>query len=131
MQGLDGSINGTPNPDLAEGIAYEHRSKEEFTTLNYGKESTSQHHEYQAVTDEETRKRVNSSAAAKEHGRHIMSIDECKKRLEKEGFGTSKLRDVEILTLVLYTGPMVGYPCSLLNAVRCLARVVVRFRLRT
>ena len=131
LQGLDGSIKGIPHPDLAAGIEYEHRSKKEFTTQNYGKESTSPHHEFQAVTDEETRNRVNSGAAAKKHGRYIMSIRECRESLEKEGFDTSKLRDVEIWALVLYTGPMVCSPCSLLNSVRVLALVVVRFRLRT
>jgi hypothetical protein len=97
--GLDGKI-GVPNPDVENAVRAEHCQREdsnqEFEPGNYNIRTTPAK-EYTVVTDDTEGQRVS-------HGeRRVLPVAEL---MEHEMAKRAKMQRIEVLTLVLYTGPM-------------------------
>ena len=95
--GIGGEI-GMPNPNFMEGMEAEHcsrqDSKDEFKPGNYDTRTTPAQ-EWLVVTDEDEAKRASVGA------RRVRTIKEL---MEDPLVKKAKLRDVEVVALVLYTG---------------------------
>ena len=103
--GLTGRV-GMPNLKFMEAMRQEHCERAgcdtSFTTGNY-KITTTPKQEWLYIAGDETGKQVTCPASQMEHGRRILAISEAKKlKLAVD----AKLTDAELLTLILYTGPM-------------------------
>jgi hypothetical protein len=114
---------GAPDLDFFEAVKLEHCKKGghdfEFETSNY-KIRTTSHKEYSIVLG-----KVPADAADMMHGRRIPDLEALRKL---EMSTSAKLLDIEIIMLVLYTGPMVASEsmppaCSRLGALAA-SRVV-------
>jgi len=95
--GIGGEI-GMPNPNFMEGMEAEHcsrqDSKDEFKPGNYDT-TTTPSQEWLVATDEDEAKRVSVGA------RRVRALKEL---MEDSLVKKAKLRDVEVVALVLYTG---------------------------
>jgi hypothetical protein len=92
-----------------------------FTTGNY-KITTTPKQEWLYIAGDDTGKQVACPASQMEHGRRILSISEAKKlKLAVD----AKLTDAELLTLILYTGPMFQVRETRAHLCMCL-RLLVR-----
>jgi hypothetical protein len=103
--GLTGRV-GMPNLKFMEAMRQEHCERAgcdtSFTTGNYNITTTPKQ-EWLYIAGDETGKQVACPASQMEHGRRILPISEAKKlKLAVD----AKLTDAELLTLILYTGPM-------------------------
>jgi hypothetical protein len=101
--GLVGKI-GLPNPRLMEAMRLEHceggDSMDTFKAPNYGT-STTPEAEWRVVNDPEEGKRVSLDSVDKLHKRRVRALAELREDKEVKG---ARLRDEEILALLLYTG---------------------------
>ena len=103
--GLTGRV-GMPNLKFMEAMRQEHCERAgwdtSFTTGNY-KITTTPKQEWLYIAGDETGKQVACPASQMEHGRRILAVSEAKKlKLAVD----AKLTDAELLTLIMYTGPM-------------------------
>lgn len=97
---------GTPNLKFEESMQSEHCNSFDslipFTTNNYGITTTPME-EWNIVVNCDT------SKADMQHGRRLQKIEDLLIQEEAKG---SKLSKPEVISAVLYTGPMVGFLCS-------------------
>ena len=122
--GLTGRV-GMPNLKFMEAMRQEHCERAgcdtSFTTGNY-KITTTPKQEWLYIAGDDTGKQVACPASQMEHGRRILSISEAKKlKLAVD----AKLTDAELLTLILYTGPMFQVRETRAHLCTCL-RLLVR-----
>jgi len=122
--GLTGRV-GMPNLKFMETMRQEHCERAgcdtSFTTGNY-KITTTPKQEWLYIAGDETGKQVTCPASQMEHGRRILPISEAKKlKLAVD----AKLTDAELLTLILYTGPMFQVRETRAHLCMCL-RLLVR-----
>ena len=103
--GLTGRV-GMPNLKFMEAMRQEHCERAgwdtSFTTGNY-KITTTPKQEWLYIAGDDTGKQVACPASQMEHGRRILAVSEAKKLKVAVD---AKLTDAELLTLILYTGPM-------------------------
>jgi hypothetical protein len=96
---------GHPNLNFLKSMELEHASKITFSTPNYGIETTPAE-EWRVVLECDTR-------AEKEYNRHMRRIPDWKQIMRKEQMQVrpgkeAPLTDVEVIAIILYTGPMVS-----------------------
>lgn len=110
---------GNPNLNFLKSMEVEHASKATFSTSNYGIE-TCPAEEWRVVFECDTR-------AEKEYNRHMRRIPDWRQIMRKEQMQRhsgkeAPLTDVEVIAIILYTGPMVRQPIPnnfLLRGERC------------
>ena len=122
--GLTGRV-GMPNLKFMEAMRQEHCERAgwdtAFTTGNY-KITTTPKQEWLYIAGDDTGKQVACPASQMEHGRRILPVSEAKKlKLAVD----AKLTDAELLTLILYTGPMFQV-CEKRAHLRMCLRLLVR-----
>jgi hypothetical protein len=102
-------LAGYPNLNFLKSMELEHASTKEFTTPNY-QITTYPAKEWKIVFNVDKKKE-------REYGRHRRSIPDWRLIMRKEKMQVQKgneapLTEVEVLAIILYTGPMVRFHIS-------------------
>ena len=105
---------GFPSPKLLEGMRFEHRSNENFTSQNY-QLTTNPAEEWRTVKECDQSK-VSTGSGGRMIPSYKALFEKEKERQERdaeskedgaEGRSSAALTEAEIIAIILYTGPMV------------------------